>query len=97
MKKNGYKIIISQEADYTFNKIKNYVQCVWGEETLVSLQQKLEELLKNILYDPLRYPLIDKEIRKAIISKHYSLIFIIKSFDIIIVNFWISRSANNFY
>lgn len=94
---DGFEIIITSQAECSLAKIKGFVCCIYGEEVLFLLLEKLEELLKHILSNPFMYPIIDKQVRKAILSKHYSLIFIITQSEIVIINFWVSKSANNFY
>lgn len=94
---SNFKVKYSDESLYKLSKIENYVLLKFNENVLEQLMKKLDKELEYITKNPLIFKNISDTERISHWSKHYSILFRIEKNEIIILDFIITKSANDFY
>ena len=81
---NGSKISWSSEAIHSLKQIYLYLELEWSDREIKKFSRKLHAILRNTLIFPYSHPISDviTNIRKAIVTKHTSIIYEIKEKEI---------------
>ena len=88
------KTIWSLEAEETFESVIDYLEEKWTEKEVRNFIRKTNSLIKQIEKHPYQYKSSSfHQIRKAVITKHNSLIYHVneKSEQIELYTFWDNR------
>ncbi|EMR03925.1 type II toxin-antitoxin system RelE/ParE family toxin [Cesiribacter andamanensis] len=72
-----YEVIWSKESKRQFNQIVNYLRAEWTEKEVIKFVDKLKEFEKVVCLFPELYADSNKkpEFRRAVITKHNSVIY----------------------
>lgn len=92
-----YKIVYSDEALYKLSKIELFVLFNFNKNVLDKFKIKLSQEVNYLSQYPFSSKRLDDNYFKKVLTKHYSILFMLSDFEIIILDFIISKSANNFY
>jgi plasmid stabilization system protein ParE len=88
-----YKIIWSEEAKTNLSHILIFLQDNWDKKVISKFLAKLEVKMKLIQQSPLIAPPseINKSIRKAVLTKHNSIVYKVAGNKITVLAFWDNR------
>ena len=89
----NYKVFWSNLAKEDFSDILNYLQNNFSLDVALSFLENTEKIIHQISLFPFSFPKSEtnKQLHKAVIHKHTSLIYRIKNEDIEILFFWDNR------
>ena len=82
-----YQVYLSERAEKNLYKIFIYLQNNWSEKVKNNFKNKLLQKIEIIKNNPYSFPSsnIKKEIRRCVITKHNTMYYRIKNFDIEII------------
>ncbi len=84
----------SKEAEDTFNEILDYLVDNWTEKEIKDFVRKSHKVIGQIVNNPYQFKASSyQEIRKAVITKHNSLLYFVNEEDEVIdlYTFWDNR------
>ena len=85
-------VIWSPEAQDDYADLLAYVEAHFGLDAALKVLDKTDLVVQQIAIYPKLFPATgDQEIRKAVISKHTSLLYIVESQQIQLLHFWDNR------
>ncbi len=89
------KIIWTRRANLKFNKIINYLEQEWGSGVTETFVRKTYDIIELIADQPNLGTLEnkDKKIRGCLLTKHNRLFYRVTAHDIILLNFFDTRSG----
>lgn len=86
------KIRWSTRAKADFNDIQAYLYEYWTVKEVEKFVNKTNSILTIISYQPLAFRSSSyKHIRKAVVTKHNSVFYLIRETEVYILSFWDNR------
>ena len=88
-----FEIKFSPEGEDTFDAVVLQLRARWGESYVRKFESRLLSALKTIQTSPYIYPLVDdsENIRKCVVHKNCSMLYMVTANVILIVCFWDNR------
>ncbi len=83
------------EAEFTYDAIVFYLEQEWSEREVKNFISRVNEVLKLISKNPMLYKRSkQKGIHEAVVSKHNTLYYRVKTESIDLLNFWDNRQSS---
>lgn len=93
-----YEIKFTLEAEDTFNALSLQLLQRWGERYVKRFENRVSKALNTLAKTPFLYPVIvaDIGIRKCIVHKNCSVLYLIEEGKVTIICFWDNRQETLF-
>lgn len=88
-----YEIKFTLEAEYTFDALSLQLLKRWGERYVKRFESRVSKALDTLRKTPFLYPIVVEEtqIRKCIVHKNCSILYIVEEKIVTIICFWDNR------
>lgn len=88
-----YEIKFTLEAEHTFDALSFQLFQRWGERYVKRFESKVSKALDTLGKAPFLYPIVVEEtrIRKCIVHRNCSILYLIKEKIVTIICFWDNR------
>ncbi|WP_295791358.1 type II toxin-antitoxin system RelE/ParE family toxin [Mucilaginibacter sp.] len=88
-----FELRFTPEAEETFDSLASQLQQRWGDTYVAKFEAKVFKALKTIAGAPFLYPVVEETtgIRKCILHKNCSMLYMVNNHDIVIAYFWDNR------
>jgi plasmid stabilization system protein ParE len=90
---NTFKVQWSERAKSEFADLLTYLDKSYGADVALRVLEKTEQLTDSLCNFPLAFPISDKfsGVRKAVITKQSSLLYVVRSNTVRILHIWDNR------
>jgi plasmid stabilization system protein ParE len=92
---NTFKVQWSERAKSELADLLTYLDRNYGVDIALKVLEKTEQLTESLCNFPLAFPISEKfpGIRKAVITKQSSLLYVVKANTVRILHIWDNRQA----